>query len=826
MNLTFKNTLIHTQIQNFLLYLVNDRADILVDNRIDRNYSQIYNYDNDGNLRETGESILYLIYNVLDETKRLIKPLDELKGSIVFESYDKTFSTYYNGIANMNMSDYFESDYLPHLKLLVQQFNDRRDDAYFQDIVLRSYKDPSAEAYRESRKTNGPLKFFIDEVQSFNQQIDDQFRLRVGVKETPELINLINFLKDIYEDNLYCSRFLYDFFFKRIFKETAESRGAEDRKISYRASLMDLIKDFNIKGTPAVRVIEQITVEYDKVGAQGILPHEDITFIADCFIDAFYKHLICIPFGVQIPVELVRVIEDYKYLYDTFKSQWENNYNGMSVATKTMARYFALNFLFIFYTYGVSVINGDMLKEDEYDQRKITLSDMSLSDYMGAVLKNMNSAISSFDFDREQSFFSSLDGFRTTLGGLYMEIFRKKRPSSPVIITEDEQQPYDTLEEIREREREEQLARDNKRLEDIRQAEYEKERETQEINRINQRELKRSEARARASAMFEENIRQQEIAIENERVRIERLEEERREIMQQNLEDQMRSLEEQNRQWSIASENLSAIERDRDLLTEEAAEQNLEWDYGVHNTDDEDEVDGGDIEPTPSQAIAIKAEVSRDIDPFHGVSEFLHPPFKRSAAKALPNLHIRKMRRFDDEELSDISDEEPEVGYDLSDIDSDDYKLSDIDSDLELPESVRALKNRKPIRNIPRKVKSIPKPKIGSKRKLLPSSIKALRSIGDGRRRDVVRIKAVRKFKFQPVQVLPSKTSFINPNVADERRFISDDSSEESESESEDEVKNPRLKRLKAQMKSYTQSILTDDEEIESIDEETDEERW
>ena len=81
----------------------------------------------DGNLRETSESILYLIFNVLDETKRLITPLDELKGAVVFDDYDKTFSAYYNGIANMNQSDYFEADYLPRLKLLVQQFNDSRD---------------------------------------------------------------------------------------------------------------------------------------------------------------------------------------------------------------------------------------------------------------------------------------------------------------------------------------------------------------------------------------------------------------------------------------------------------------------------------------------------------------------------------------------------------------------------------------------------------------------------------------------------------------------------------------------------------------------------
>ena len=188
LNKSFKNSLVYTQIQNLLLYLVNNRHDVLIDNRMDRNYSQIYNYDNDGNLRKTGESILYLIYNMLDETKRAIKPLDELRGSVVFENYDHTFSAYYNGIANMNKSDYFEADYLPHLKLLVQQFNDTRDAAYYQYMIFRSYKDPSAEAYRESRKANGPLVFFMDELVSFNQRVDNDMRLKIGVKETPYLI--------------------------------------------------------------------------------------------------------------------------------------------------------------------------------------------------------------------------------------------------------------------------------------------------------------------------------------------------------------------------------------------------------------------------------------------------------------------------------------------------------------------------------------------------------------------------------------------------------------------------------------------------------------
>ena len=33
----------------------------------------------------------------------------------------------------------------------------------------------------------------MDELNSFNQQVDDQFQLRVGMKETPQLINFNKF---------------------------------------------------------------------------------------------------------------------------------------------------------------------------------------------------------------------------------------------------------------------------------------------------------------------------------------------------------------------------------------------------------------------------------------------------------------------------------------------------------------------------------------------------------------------------------------------------------------------------------------------------------
>ena len=75
----------------------------------------------------------------------------------------------------------------------------------------------------------------------------------------------------------------------------------------------------------------------------SILSHEYIMVIADCFIGAFYKHLICIPFGVQVTVQLMRIIDDYRYMYDYFKTQWRNKYNAMSTASKTTDRYFALN---------------------------------------------------------------------------------------------------------------------------------------------------------------------------------------------------------------------------------------------------------------------------------------------------------------------------------------------------------------------------------------------------------------------------------------------------------------------------------------------------
>ena len=38
---------------------------------------------------------------------------------MVINCRGNTFTSYYNGIANMNLSDYFEVNYLPHIKQVV-----------------------------------------------------------------------------------------------------------------------------------------------------------------------------------------------------------------------------------------------------------------------------------------------------------------------------------------------------------------------------------------------------------------------------------------------------------------------------------------------------------------------------------------------------------------------------------------------------------------------------------------------------------------------------------------------------------------------------------
>ena len=824
----FKTTLLSTQIQNFILYLVDYRPDVLIENRLDRNYSQIYTFDKDGNLRETNESILYLIYNMLDLTKRVITPLDELKGQVILEDYDKTFSSYYNGIANMNMSDYFEADYLPHLKLLVQQFNNSRDMAHFQPMLFRSYKDPSPEAFRENRKMTAPLVFFMDELNSFNLQVDDNMRLRVGVDMNPNLINLIELVKDTYDENLYVARFLYDFFFKRIFKETEEGKGNDGlgSRLSYRGSLMDSIKDFKIGDMPARRVIEQITRDYDKNKVHNILPHEDIMNIADCFIDAFYRQLICIPFGVQVPVELIKIIDDYKYLYDSFKSQWENSYNSMSLANKTMARYFALNFLFVFYTYGVSVMNGDMIIEDFYDQRKETLNNMSLTNYITAVLDNMNKSIEGFDLDREQSFFYSLNEFRTTLGNLYMDkVLIKKRSPSPVTITED-YKPYVTIDEARENEREERMARDQRRLDDLKQEEYEKEVENRENEAIRRREIAREEARAVANAEFEAQRRLYDEAVENERVRIERLNAERAEIVKQSVEDQIKSHEEQEREWRSVNENLNVLERTQDIRDEEQAEQNLDWDSFANLSEDDEGLDAaldaleGEKGVDPLYGLeALSQNSSKTIKQSKGTRKLIHrwgdkrqpmleeidskrrQRVSKRKAKPLKNLHLKKTLRLGDaeseDEMSDVEDSDPDMRH-LTD-------LSSGEEDIRQP--------------IPRSTKKVKFrfTESGTKRRAALAADERFRS----KKQTTQKGKIVRRF--MPVIEIPSQPAFVRSEEDIAKRFESDVSGEGSVSSNSDDDYdvNPALRQLKSQMTNYKADLLTDeedDEDDQSID--------
>ena len=105
----------------------------------------------------------------------------------------------------------------------------------------------------------------------------------------------------------------------------------------------------------------------------------------------------------------------------------------------------------------------------------------------------------------------------------------------------------------------------------------------------------RAEARALSNAMFDA---------------------EREEIMRRNVEEQIKSLEDQERQWKAVNENISSLERSKDLMSEEEEEQNLEWEYEHITDDDDDDEDKVDGHRDPYYGLANLQE----IDP---------PPFRK-----------------------------------------------------------------------------------------------------------------------------------------------------------------------------------------------------
>ena len=363
----------------------------------------------------------------------------------------------------------------------------------------------------------------------------------------------------------------------------------------------------------------------------------------------------------------------------------------------------------------------------------------------------MDQTIVGFDFDSEQSFFSSLNEFRTTLGGLYMEkILVKKRAPSPVLITED-YKPYVTLDESRENEREERMARDQRAIDALRQEEYEKEVEARERESIIIREREREEARALSEAKFAERRRVQEIAMENERIRIERIEAERELIIKRSVEEQIEAHMEQERKWRSVNENISDLERSNDLMSEEEDEQKLEWEY-EHLTDDEDAIDGAaDVDPLYglSSVDGIRKRDRKlvyrwgDLPPPDNASLSNQRGFKRKPKSALQSLHVKKTLRRDfdsDDDISDISDYNPDTPFLTA--------LSSGEDDVMVNKRMSRHKSKA------RQVTFIPS---GTKRTnvtdLLPKT----------KRRDTVRERVMGKgADFRPIQELPSYHNTFN----------------------------------------------------------------
>ena len=120
------------------------------------------------------------------------------------------------------------------------------------------------------------------------------------------------------------------------------------------------------------------------------------------------------------------------------------------------------------------------------------------------------------------------------------------------------------------------MDRDRRGTEDFRREELEKEKENQERRRMEKRERGRADAYSNANDMFEERRRVHESAAENEQVRIDRLAAEHDEIVKLGLDRQIRRLEEQKQEWRKVNENLSTTEREKDCLSEEEQEKNLE----------------------------------------------------------------------------------------------------------------------------------------------------------------------------------------------------------------------------------------------------------
>ena len=112
------------------------------------------------------------------------------------------------------------------------------------------------------------------------------------------------------------------------------------------------------------------------------LPTKEKLIIVDGAITNFYYGLFSIPFNIQVPVELVKILDKFRDLFDYFRDFWLHKYEIEHIVYRTMARYFASLFLYVFYTYDVSILDGNRLSnKDIHNQRGLTIGAKYLTSY-------------------------------------------------------------------------------------------------------------------------------------------------------------------------------------------------------------------------------------------------------------------------------------------------------------------------------------------------------------------------------------------------------------------------------------------------------------
>jgi len=382
----FKNTKYQAQLTHFIEYIIKYRKDDLkICNQKDsQHYGIIFTVSKlNGQLSSTEESLFEMALNISNVVLKQLPKVNEIANLVQKSDYETQMSQYYNKVASLSLSDIIEVNVFPHLKHLVQNYNDFYKSQDLDNIVFRSISHYSLNFKKIQMERSNPFLFLKTEVAILEKYVDKESLSIYTYVADGKIRNIRQYFVSLIYECDKITKFLYENFLYRVLTDPMEKNN------SYKQILFQICKkaSFRIQNAYFEEIIDDL---YKNNNFQANdLKFSDQDLVVRIVIAAFYKEAAFVPFITNVPLEIVRQMTVFKNYFEYFKNVWLNAHDETHIATRTLARYFALIWLYIFYTYDVNVRTGARIADSIDDNiRKQTIGDIDLRTYIVYFTKN------------------------------------------------------------------------------------------------------------------------------------------------------------------------------------------------------------------------------------------------------------------------------------------------------------------------------------------------------------------------------------------------------------------------------------------------------